>query len=266
MCDAGVMGRIAGKLGRRGVLGALAAAAALPVATAQAQPARGLRVVEMTHVLHRDVPTFGGTPASEVERILTFARDGDNVNRVQHTEHVGTHFDLPAHVSADGAAAEAVPASALVAPLVVLDVRAQAAVDPDDQVTPQDVAAPERAHGAIAAGACVAVNSGWAAHVATPRFRNPEADNVMRFPGVRPDVATLLLARDVVGVAVDTLSLDHGSSTDFAFHLAWLGAGRWGIECVAGLDEMPATGGMVFAGVPRIAGGTGGPGRVIGLA
>jgi kynurenine formamidase len=133
-------------------------------------------------------------------------------------------------------------------------------------VTPQDVGAPERAHGAIAAGARVAANSGWAAHVATPRFRNPEADNVMRFPGVRPDVANLLLARDVVGVAVDTLSLDHGSSTDFAFHLAWLGAGRWGIECVAGLDEMPATGGMVFAGVPRIAGGTGGPGRVIGLA
>ena len=67
--------------------------------------------------------------------------------------------------------------------------------------------------------------------------------------------------RGVARVAVDTLSLDHSSSRDFAFHLAWLGAGRWGLECAANLGALPPTGATIVVGAPRIAGGTGGPGR-----
>jgi kynurenine formamidase len=78
-------------------------------------------------------------------------------------------------------------------------------------------------------------------------------------------VAPLLLERGVVGVAVDTLSLDHGGSRDFGFHLAWLGAGRWGLECAANLGALPPAGATIVAGMPRIAGGTGGPGRALAL-
>ena len=272
MCDACVMKRIGERLGRRGVLAALALAAAAPaIATsaiapsALAQPLRAGRVVEMTHVLHRDFPTFDGAPALLLERVMNIARDGYNLNRITHTEHVGTHFDAPLHFTAEGAGAEAIPASSLLCPLVVLDIRARAEAQPDYAATPEDVLAHERAHGPIPAGACVALNAGWAAHVATPRFRNAQPGGGLAFPGFRPDVAPLLLARNVAGVAVDSLSLDHGGSRDFAFHLAWLGAGRWGIECVAGLAELPATGATIIAGLPRIAGGTGGPGRVLGL-
>jgi kynurenine formamidase len=263
MCDACVMKRIGERLGRRGVLAAMALAAAAP--SAMAQPVRASRVVEMTHVLAADFPTFDGAPAIQVERVMSIARDGYNLNRITHTEHVGTHFDAPLHFAANGAGADAIPAASLVCPLVVLDVRAQAAAHADYAATPEDVLAHERAHGSIPAGACVALNAGWAAHVATPRFRNAQPGGGLAFPGFRPDVAPLLLARNVAGVAVDSLSLDHGGSRDFAFHLAWLGAGRWGIECVAGLDGLPARGAMILAGLPRIAGGTGGPGRVLAL-
>jgi kynurenine formamidase len=87
----------------------------------------------------------------------------------------------------------------------------------------------------------------------------------MRFPGFRPDLAPLLAARGVVGVASDTLSLDHGGSASFDFHKAWLGGGRWGIEAVAGLGALPATGATLVAGAPTFAGGSGGPGRVLAL-
>lgn len=266
MCDACVMQRIGARLGRRGILAAMALAAAAPAANALAQqPARASRVVEMTHVLAPDFPTFGGDPAIQVERVMNIARDGYNLNRITHGEHVGTHFDAPLHFSAQGADAAALPAASLVCPLVVLDVRAKAAAHADYAATPEDVAAHERAHGRIPAGACVALNSGWAAHVATPRFRNAQPGGALAFPGFRPDVAALLLERGVAGVAVDSLSLDHGGSRDFAFHVAWLGAGRWGIECVAGLAELPPTGATLVGGLPRIAGGTGGPARVIAL-
>jgi kynurenine formamidase len=64
---------------------------------------------------------------------------------------------------------------------------------------------------------------------------------------------------------VDTLSLDFGSSTDFAFHYRWLASNRWGMECVANLGQLPQQGAVVIAGGPKIAGATGGPSRVIAL-
>ena len=48
--------------------------------------------------------------------------------------------------------------------------------------------------------------------------------------------------RRVAGLAVDTLSLDHGPSKDFKTHYLWLPSGRWGLENVANLDKIPASG------------------------
>jgi kynurenine formamidase len=269
MCDACVMGRVAERLGRRGALAAAAASVlALSAAPAAAQAVRTApvsRVVDLTHTLRPDFPTFGGTPAFEMERVLTFARDGYNVNRFTYFEHVGTHFDAPIHFSAEGATVDRIPAESLVCPLVVLDVRERAAAEADYQVTPEDIAAHEARHGRLPAGACLALNSGWESRAGGAGFRNLDGGNVMRFPGFRPDVAPILIERNLAAVAVDTLSLDRGSSTDFGFHTRWLGSGRWGIECIAGLGALPPTGATLVAGAPKIAGGTGGHGRVLAL-
>jgi len=266
MCDACVMGHVASKLGRRGVLAALAIAAALPSPThAQNQRTSFTRAVDLTHTLHPAFPTFGGETAIAIEKIKNFATDGYNVNRLTYAEHVGTHFDAPAHFSASGPTVDQIPVQQLVCPLAIIDITARAAADADAQVTPDDIAAYERRYGRIPAGACVALRSGWDANVATPKFRNATASGALAFPGFRPDVAQVLLTRKVAGVAVDTLSLDHGGSKDFAFHLAWLGAGRWGLECTANLGQLPVKGATIIAGAPKIAGGTGGPGRVFAL-
>lgn len=267
MCDACVMR----SLGRRGLAKAALAAASLlalsatPAAAQMVRSAPVHRVLDLTHTLRADFPTFGGTPAFEMEAVLTHARDGYNVNRFTYFEHVGTHFDAPIHFTANGPTVDRIPVANLVCPLAVLDLRAPAAAAPDYQVTPADIATHESTHGRLPAGGCLAVNTGWASRATGPGFRNPDAGNVMRFPGFRPDVAALLLERNIAGVAIDTLSLDRGSSTDFGFHTGWLGAGRWGIECIAGLDEVPASGATLVAGAPKIAGGTGGHGRVLAL-
>ncbi len=66
-------------------------------------------------------------------------------------------------------------------------------------------------------------------------------------------------------IAVDTLSLDHGPSPDFATHYAWLPSGRFGIECIANLDKLPAAGATLVIGAPKHKRGTGGPARIIAL-
>ena len=40
---------------------------------------------------------------------------------------------------------------------------------------------------------------------------------------------------------------------------------RWGLECVANLDKLPAKGATIVVGSPKHSGGTGGPSRVFAM-
>lgn len=222
-------------------------------------------VVDLTHTLHVDFPTFGGEPQLEIENVDKLAEDGYNLNLWHLNEHTGTHMDAPFHFS-DGDSADLIPVEKLVGSLAIIDIRAKAEADPNAQVTPDDIKAWEAEFGPLPAGAIVAMLSGWDAHVAGDKFRNADPDGVMHFPGFHVETADFLLKeRDVKGVMVDTLSLDFGQSSDFAFHYRWLAAGHWGMECVANLGQLPQLGAVVIAGGPKIAGATGGPSRVIAL-
>jgi kynurenine formamidase len=150
-------------------------------------------------------------------------------------------------------------------PLVVVDIAARAADDPDTQLTPDDIEAWIASNGDLPDGCCVAMYSGWGEHVRSDMFRNADDGGMMHFPGIHPDTSAMLLERNVNGLAVDTLSLDHGASQDFATHYSWLPAGRWGLECVANLADMPASGATMVVGGPKIEGATGGPTRIIAL-
>ena len=112
-------------------------------------------------------------------------------------------------------------------PLAVINVADKAAADADYQLTPADIKAWERRHGALPKGCCVALNSGWDALVGSPKFIGKDDKGAFHFPGFHPETTDLLLKeRNVAGIAVDTLSLDHGPSKDFKTHYAWLPAGR----------------------------------------
>ncbi|HSI42231.1 MAG TPA: cyclase family protein [Xanthobacteraceae bacterium] len=270
MCVAGCQEVVMRRLSRRGFFkGAAAGAAGALAATAipaMAAPTSFSAVVDLTHVLDPGFPTFFGKPQLEIRPLFRFDKDGFNLNEWVVNEHTGTHLDTPFHFSKDGASAEAIPISALVVPLAVIDISAKAAADPDYQLGVADLAAYEAANGALPPGAAVALRSGWDKLVTTEKFRNADATGAMHFPGFHPDLAAVLVQKGVAGVVVDTLSLDHGASKDFSFHYKWLGgAGRWGIEAAANLDAVPAKGATLVVGGPKIKGASGGPSRVLAL-
>ena len=223
------------------------------------------RVVDLTHTLGADFPTFGGDPQLEMNQVFALDSDGYNLFEYSINEHTGTHMDAPFHFS-DGPSADQIPVTDLIGPLVVVDIRARAEEDPDAIVTPDDLAAWEELYGEIPPGAIVAMNSGWDEFVTTDKFRNADDDGVMHFPGFGLEAVQFLLEeRTVKGIFVDTLSLDHGPSATFDVHYNWLPANKWGMECVANLSKMPPFGATVIVGGPKIEGATGGPSRVIAL-
>ncbi len=271
MCDLCVINSVKDKMiSRRKFFGSAAAVGAMAVAgTTQTTPAMAAghsAVEDMTHELSEDFPTYFGAPGLSREPMFNFSEHGFNVSRLTLNEHTGTHIDAPLHFSADGAAVNDIPVSQLIAPLCVVDIAARAADDADTSVTPDDIKAWIATHGPIPDGACVAMHSGWAGRASGDGYRNADGDGVQHYPGFHVEATKMLLEEtNAASLASDTLSLDIGASQTFDTHYSWLPAGRFGIENIANLNRVPASGATLVIGAPNHRGGTGGPARIFAM-
>jgi kynurenine formamidase len=91
--------------------------------------------------------------------------------------------------------------------------------------------------------------------------------NMTHAPGFSEAAARFLVdQRDIVGVGVDTLSLDAAVAPKFVAHLALLGAGKYGLELLANLGTVPPAGATIIVGAPKHEGASGGPIRALALA
>ncbi|KIT16134.1 cyclase family protein [Jannaschia aquimarina] len=270
MCDVCVMNAVKDRmLSRRDLFrgGVALAAGGTALATGTAALADGHGSVrDLTHAYDETFPTFFNEPGIAYDQVFNFAEHGFNLFDLTIREHTGTHIDAPLHFSADGRSVDEIEVGNLVVPLCIVDIREKADADPDAQVTPEDLAAWIEANGDIPDRACVAMNSGWTSKVETEAYRGADADGGLHFPGFHPEATAMLLeTTSASAMAVDTLSLDHGPSGDFATHYAWLPAGRYGIENLALTDDIPAAGATLVVGAPTHKRGTGGPARIFAM-
>ena len=270
MCNACLIESVkASMLSRRQLFAGAAAtgAAAIAAGALSARPALAQaqgKVVDLTYVLDEKFPTFDGAPGIAYDEAVNFDTSGYQLWKLTIFEHSGTHVDAPLHFSRDGASVAELAPESLICPLCVIDITAKARDDANAMVEAADVEAWIAANGEIPAGACVAMNSGWGAKVATPEFRNTP-DGKFAFPGFGKSATDLLAEMNVAAIASDSLSLDPGNSADFAVHYSWLPGGRYGIENLANVNQLPAKGGTVFVGAPKHARGTGGPARIMAV-
>tara|TARA_E500000305_G_scaffold79353_1_gene65115 strand:+ start:473 stop:1291 length:819 start_codon:yes stop_codon:yes gene_type:complete len=271
MCDICVMNAVKDKmLSRRSLfktaaMASVAVAAGAAVAAPQALAAGHNAVEDMTHTLDADFPTYFGESQFSMEQKFNYAEHSFNLFEYTVNEHTGTHIDAPLHFSADGTSVDEIPVSNLVAPLCVIDISTKAEESADSQVTPADLRTWMYEHGDIPANACVAMYSGWGEKVGSAAFRGFDGEK-QHYPGFHVEAVKMLMEETgAASIAVDTLSLDYGMSGDFATHYAWLPSGRFGIECVANLDKVPAKGATLVVGAPKHKGGTGGPARIFAL-
>jgi kynurenine formamidase len=227
-------------------------------------------VVDLTHALSDDTPYIpipGVTFPFKKTPIATLPKDGVAANRWEIHEHLGTQIDAPSHFFQDGLSLERLPVASLIVPLVVIDMSARASSNVDVALSVSDIEAWERRHGRIPARAAVFMTSGWDARIGdATAFVNQDASGVMHFPGFSAEAATFLArSRTVSGLGVDTLSLDPGVDTAYAAHKVWLATGKWCVELVANLQDVPPTGATVFVGASKVTGATGGPVRLIAV-
>ncbi len=191
-------------------------------------------------------------------------------NNICLAEHGGTHMDAPIHFAEGKHAADEVPVQQLIGPAAVIDVRAQAAKDADYRLSVADLEAWEKQHGRIPKGALVLMLSGWGAHWPDKKqylgTDKPGDVEHLHFPGFSREAAEFLVSqREIDAIGVDTPSMDYGQSKDFIVHQIINGADKPGLENIANLDKLPATGATLIALPMKIAKGSGGPTRIIAL-
>jgi kynurenine formamidase len=229
-------------------------------------PLRAERVVDLGHPLASADPSWDGRPAFARRIVASFEKDGYAAGHVDVDEHFGTHLDAPAHFSANGWTVDAIPVDRLVRPAVVVDVSAKAKEDSDYRLSTADIQAFESAHGAIAEGSLVLIATGWDQYWPDRSQYMGEVNGVKHFPGLSVEAVTLLAKeRRVAGIGIDTASIDHGPSAAFEAHQVSMALNVYHIENAANLLRLPASGFRVVVAPIKIAGGSGGPTRVLAL-
>jgi kynurenine formamidase len=233
-----------------------------------AAPAAFSRIVDLTH-------SIGSSTAASTAISRNLPLQPQTIAAVasyQHGQKVNprrfpTRLDAPAHAVPGLWTVDQIPPERLFAPLVVLDVRSQAAKDSDYQLSVADIANWEQAHGQIPQGAVVMARTGWALRWPSPQqYRPVDSRGVAHFPGFSLQAARFLIqGRNVVGLGIDTASVDPGSAMQSPVRQYAANHSVYQIENVANLADAPGTGGLVLVAPAKLQGGSAAPVRVLAL-
>lgn len=239
-----------------------------------------IRTVDLTQTLSPDTPTlvlppeFGQCAAFSQEEISRYDERGVAWywNNFTVSEHTGTHFDAPVHwvTGKDLAnnAVDTVPPADFIAPAVVIDISQQSAADPDYLLTVADIAAWEADHGRIPPRSWIMLRTDWSRRD-VDAYTNRREDGA-HTPGPSAEAVRFLVdERDAHGLGVETIGTDAGQAhllePAYPAHTLFHAAGRYGLQCLENLDQLPATGSVIFSAPLKIKGGSGSPLRVLAL-
>lgn len=243
--------------------------------TAPATPIYEREIVDLTWTLDETTIAWPTSPGFRLETQFDGVTDGGWYYRshvIHGPEHGGTHIDAPVHFYEGRDSTDRIPLHRLIGPGVAVDVRQACARNRDHQIGLEDFEAWEQDQGRIPDGAIVLLYTGFGAYWPDrARYMGTAelgADAVadLHFPGLDPAaVDWLVTQRKIRAIGLDTPSIDHGQSTDFASHVALFEHNIPAFENVAHLEDLPPRGFVVAALPAKIGEGSGGPLRIIAL-
>lgn len=233
------------------------------------------RLLDLTHTVGAD--TIVWPTEQDVRLIPQHAEESPGgyfyaSNRLEMPEHGGTHIDAPVHFARGAQTLDQIPLEHLVGVGIRIDVSTKCSSDRNYRIGIQDFEQWERQHGKIDEGMIVLIHTGFAAFWPSRKdylgteLRGAEGVSALHFPGLHPDAAAWLVRqRRIKAVGIDTASIDYGQSTKFDTHVTLLSHNVPVFENLADLNRLPDRGFEVIALPMKIAGGSGGPLRIMAV-
>ena len=198
-----------------------------------------------------------------METVATVADNGYYMNRLTMTEHTSTHMDAPCHFVEGAWCVDEIPVRRLYGVAVVMDA-SRYVLSPNDTITAGEIRTWETVTGLrIPKGGILLVYTGWSDYWGLYDSWEEYMDATGGgFPGFSEDAADYLIERGVIGVGIDTLSIDPAPSTDFIFHKKLLATNAWALENVRIPREILNSYVFLFVAPMKIDQGSGAPTRV----
>ena len=239
-----------------------------------------VKIIDLTHTLDPDFPViilppeFGQCARFRMEEISAYDHRGPawKWHNLTLSEHTGTHFDAPSHWisgrDVPNGSVDEIPLDAFVGPVVVIDCSEGAAQNDDFELTVEAIENWEAKHGKIPTGTWVLMRTDWSKRSGAA-YLNMREDGP-HSPGPNPEAIQFLInERNIRGFGTETVGTDAGQGAHYVppypAHYFLHGAGKYGLQCLANLDQLPPTGAILLAAPLKIKNGTGSPLRVLAM-
>jgi len=248
---------------------------------AKALSRKKVRVVDLTQTLSPEFPSISLPPEMgqswpfRIEEVSRYDERGPAWywNNFSCGEHTGTHFDAPIHWISGrdlpGNAVDSIPPERFIGPACVLDCTKESAKDADFLLTEKWIRRWEKKQGRIPSRSWVLMRTDWSKRTDPAEYQNYD-ETGQHSPGPDVDAVKFLVEeRDILGFGTESIGTDAGQAyhlrPPYPCHSVMHGAGKYGLQCLTNLDQLPATGAVVFAAPLKIRNGSGSPLRVLAL-
>ena len=234
------------------------------------------KYVDLTHDFEPGIPRWPGFPDETRKTIYWYDKRADTMGAgffsevFTHVGQWGTHVDPPAHFIKGLRTIDQIDLKEMILPLVVVDVHAAAAKNPDYTLSIERIKKWEKDHGEIPVGAFVAMRTDWSKRWPNAaKMENRDANGVAHYPGWSlPALKYLYEERKITASGHETTDTDPGIATtkeDYSLETYILSTNHYQIELLTNLDQVPESGAIVVVSFPKPKGGSGFPARVFAI-
>ena len=150
-----------------------------------------MKLIDLSHTIHRKIAVFPGDDPIELKQVRTLNRDGFNNYRLSTGMHVGTHIDGPGHMTSDTRMISELPIDMFTGKGVLIDVRGE-----------EQIAFRESFRTIIKPESIVLFYSGLDFHFGEP-------DYFTTYPDISEELACFLADQHVKIIGLDWVSPDH---------------------------------------------------------
>ena len=233
--------------------------------------------IDLTHELSPETPHWYGFKPLTGELLFDYT-DGTQEEKLAPmrchqwsvASQYGTHTDVPVHFHEEGRDMSQISLKELVYPLVVIDKSKECEENPDYTLSVDDIIDWESEHGTIPPNSFIAFRTDW---YKKDDIENKDENGQPHYPGWDIEAIKFRVnERNIGAIGHETADTDPSTITTVEDSYPYpgeqyiLAEDKIQIEVMRNLDQLPATGSIIFIGFPKLKNGTGFPTRVYAIA
>lgn len=183
-----------------------------------------MNVIDLTQVIHSDMPVFPGTEQPIFEKANTLEKDGFREAKITMYSHTGTHIDAPAHMLSDGPYLDDLEINKFIGKATILDFS-------DENIDIIEIKDLKRYEEKIENAEFVLIKTGWNKFWGKQSYYED-------FPALSEEAAKWISEFNLKGIGIDAISIDKMKSTTFEVHKTLMSKSIIIIENLTNLESI----------------------------